>query len=31
MYRKLEFIEEGMQREARLINDKYHNVIMMGC
>ncbi len=29
MYRKLGFIEEGIQREARIVDDKWHNVIMM--
>lgn len=29
MYRKLGFIEEGIQREARLVDDKWHNIIMM--
>ena len=30
MYQKLGFIEEGIQREALLVNAKWHNVIMMG-
>lgn len=30
VYRKLGFVEEGIQREARLIEDKYHNIILMG-
>ena len=29
MYRKLGFIEEGIQREARIVDDKWDNVIMM--
>jgi RimJ/RimL family protein N-acetyltransferase len=29
LYRKLGFIEEGIQRETRIVDDKWHNVIMM--
>lgn len=29
MYRKLGFVEEGIQREARIVDDKWHNVIRM--
>lgn len=30
MYRNLGFVEEGVQREARLIEDKWHDVISLG-
>jgi len=30
MYRKIGFVEEGIQREARLVDGKWRNVIMMG-
>jgi len=30
LYRKMGFAEEGIQREARLVDGKRHNVIMMG-
>jgi len=29
MHRKLGFVEEGVQKEARLVNDKWHDVIVM--
>jgi len=29
MYRKLGFVREGIQREARIVNDKWHDIIMM--
>lgn len=29
-YRKLGFVEEGVQREARLVGGKWHDVILMG-
>ncbi|MCW4019667.1 MAG: GNAT family N-acetyltransferase [Candidatus Bathyarchaeota archaeon] len=29
MYRKIGFVVEGFQREARLVDGKWHNVIMM--
>jgi len=29
-YRKLGFVEEGVQREARLVGGRWHDVIMMG-
>jgi len=29
MYRKLGFVREGIQREARSVNDEWHDVIMM--
>ena len=30
LYRKLGFAEEGSQREARLVDGKWHNVLLMG-
>lgn len=30
VYRKMGFVEEGIQREALLINNKWHNVVLMG-
>jgi len=29
LYQKLGFVEEGIQREARLVDGKWHNVVMM--
>ena len=29
MYRKLGFVREGIQREARIVNEEWHDVIMM--
>jgi len=30
MYRNQGFVEEGIQREARLVADKWHDVILLG-
>ncbi len=30
MYRKLGFVEEGVQRETRLVDGEWHNVVLMG-
>jgi RimJ/RimL family protein N-acetyltransferase len=30
MYRKTGFVEEGIQREARLVDNEWHDVILMG-
>ena len=29
LYQKLGFVEEGIQREARLVDGKWHDVVMM--
>lgn len=30
LYKKLGFVVEGIQREARLVNGEWHDVILMG-